>query len=61
MLNHRDLYTPDVLAGLEAFIAAQEEKDSLAMVANNLLRDVLTELGLIPYREVPEGEDDPNA
>lgn len=57
MAEWRDLLTPENLAALERFIAAQEERESVPSAVNGILTDWLSGHGYLPVEELPEGED----
>ncbi|WP_187272430.1 hypothetical protein [Methylobacterium sp. WL9] len=57
MPEWRDLLTPENLAALERFIAAQEERESVPAAVNGILADWLSGQGYLPVEELPEGED----
>lgn len=57
MAEWRDLLTPENLAALERFIAAQEERESVPAAVNGILMDWLSGHGYLPVEELPEGED----
>ncbi|GJD82469.1 hypothetical protein [Methylobacterium haplocladii] len=57
----RDMLTPEVAAGLDRFIAAQEEAPTLPQAVSGILLDWLSGHGLVEVVDVPEGEDDPDA
>ncbi|GJE57377.1 hypothetical protein [Methylobacterium thuringiense] len=57
MAEWRDLLTPENLAALECFIAAQEGQESLPAAVNGILTDWLSGYGYLPVEELPEGDD----
>ncbi|MCE4223375.1 hypothetical protein HCU64_06395 [Methylobacterium sp. C25] len=61
MPDMRDMLTPEILAGMEKWMAGMEPPRTLPQAVNEALGDWLTQMGVLPYVEHPEGETDPDA